>query len=232
MCNHPLWSPMRKMTDNSYQIHPLNIKMCLETTHRNMQQAPGSSPNIYTWQPGPEIADWCREEYLIDVNSPNDPKLIESRCLDLLTETYRSREFRDILTNGMNVVRQIPIYNRRNVERAYEALFHAANINKKGRALTAEEIEEGMLSHLANSSYLPHEIDDIVDYCKYRHTEFRHNFFVIGDVEAHNVELTIFAYILPEKRKIEKCRYGKASICITNKQFHRKYQTCRWYLGV
>lgn len=203
MSRHPIWS--RTMP-----------RVQIETTQRNYD--PNARASKQTWVTGPGIDQWCVDEKLTD-----DGSAIEQQCLNVLQEICDSLDFKQVLRNGLNVVERIDVRTRRNIENMYERMYHDA-CRKTGKLVDACDIESTMRIYLAKTAYLPHEIDDIVDYCKYRHVEFSRTFFVSNS----EVTLTIFAYVLPRKCKIDECAYHKASVMITNENFYRKYATCRW----
>jgi hypothetical protein len=251
MSNHPLWSFGRwsiNRTEKETNAVPAPVpvpvasraparpqtlhipvkpkrKVMIQIMQRNVEQN-----SKLQWIPKDSIAAWFIEERLLSPDCVQDADKIEKRCIEEAAQMVDDEKFQDVVARGFDILSYYKNFNnRKRMEDKCENTYRAALRNKKPNAKSTEEVEKCVYNFLKNSTMLPHEIDEIVQYCKYRHCEFERS-FIITDIHGDkcHVTLTLFAYLLPEKKSPNTWRYHKGSILIQNKNHRGKYQTCRW----
>jgi len=186
------------------------------------------------WINGPNISTWCEQEKI--TNDMKEARDIEKACLKLLKKTIALKEFIELENIGKRILREVHLSQRNSLERSYEYNFKNAfeqyyrknegSYVKGETILTTALIEKIMTEFLRGINYYKDLKTTIIDYAKYRHTEFRYDFV---SPEGNEVSFVIFPYILPEDKSFSECVNHKASITIKNSDFAEgKYQTCRW----
>jgi hypothetical protein len=180
------------------------------------------------WIPEDTISGWLIKENLVVAKA--DALTIEKRCLEEASSMIDDESFSGTLDDGLSILRQYPGFqSRKSMETMCERIYRDALADKKPNVKSPETVRKFLDQHLFGSQMDERVISEIIQYSKYRHCEFERSFQLTGsDGDTITVRLTLFAYLLPEKKPLKSWKYHKGSILIQNKHHKGKYQTCRW----
>lgn len=240
MANHPLWSKslvQRERTEKT-SYSPLSgiirtsstskKKVMIQIMQRNDNKVVQGSMAHMTWLPEDTISNWLIKENLVCVKT--DALTIEKRCLEEASSIIDDESFSGTLKDGLEILRRYKGFqSRKTMETFCERIYRDALTNKKPNVKSPEIVSRFLDQHLFGAYMDVREASEIIQYSKYRHCEFNRSFQITGsDGDIITVRLTLFAYLLPEKKPLNLWKYHKGSILIQNRRHKGMYQTCRW----